>query len=237
MKAAILQCDAVLDKFQPQFGNYPTMIEQMFDGIDLAISFDTYDCRQGQFPDDIDAYDFFLTTASRASAYENVEWVQQLIEFVQLLYRQHKKLIGICFGHQIIALALGGKIEKSEKGWGVGIASNRIVDHPAWMDEEPFDINLIVSHQDQIVELPDDTLIIAESDFCPYFIVQWGDNFLSTQGHPEWSSDYSRTLINDRRAIIPAERVNSGLDSLRVEPENRLFAQWIMGFVQHRSNE
>jgi GMP synthase-like glutamine amidotransferase len=236
MKAAILQCDAVLDKFQPQFGNYPAMIEQMFDGLDLPLSFDTYDCRPGEFPDNIDEYAFYLTTASRASAYEDLDWIQQLIEFVQLLYRQQKKLIGICFGHQLIALALGGKVEKSENGWGIGIAKNRLIAHPAWMGQEPVDINLLVSHQDQVTELPDNTQIIAESDFCPYFIVQWGDHFLSTQGHPEWSSDYSRTLINDRRAIIPADRVDSGLESLKVAPENEVFSRWIMGFVQHRSH-
>jgi len=235
MKAAILQCDNVLAKFQPQFSDYPAMIEQMFDGVDLPLSFDTYDCRQGQFPDNINAYDFFLTTGSKASVYDDLPWIQQLVEFVQLLHKQQKKLIGICFGHQIIAMALAGKVEKSEKGWGIGIANNRIIAHPEWMRTEPAEINILVSHQDQICELPENTFVIAESDFCPYFIVQWGNHFLSIQGHPEWSADYSRTLINDRRAIIPADLVSTGLDSLKAEPENGLFTQWIMGFVQYKS--
>ncbi|MEN8199353.1 MAG: GMP synthase [Thermodesulfobacteriota bacterium] len=234
MKAAILQCDNVLPKFQSRFGDYPEMVEGIFDGIDLPLSFASYDCCQGQFPADIDEYDFYITTGSKASVYEDLAWVRQLIQFIQRLDKHHKKLIGICFGHQLMAMARGGKVEKSDRGWGVGIAANRVVVRPAWMAEQIDGINILVSHQDQITDLPADTLVIAESDFCPYFIVQWGEHFLSIQGHPEWSSDYSRTLINDRRNIIPADRINAGLDSLTIEPDNALFGQWIMAFVQHR---
>ena len=232
MKAAILQCDNVLAKFQPQFGDYPAMIEQMFDGVDLALSFDTYDCRQGQFPGDINEYDFYITTGSKASAYEDSAWIGQLIEFVRQLDKQQKKLIGICFGHQIIALARGGKVEKSDNGWGIGIAGNRIISRPEWMSDGPAEINILVSHQDQITELPDDTILIAENDFCPFFIVQWGNHFLSIQGHPEWNTDYSRTLINDRKAIIPPDRIKAALNSLQIAPDNALFVRLIMEFVQ-----
>jgi len=232
MKAAILQCDTVLAEFQPQFGDYPAMIEQMFDGVDLALLFDTYDCRQGEFPDDINEYDFYITTGSRASVYEDSAWIGQLIEFVRQLDKQQKKLIGICFGHQVIALARGGKVEKSDNGWGIGIAKNRIISRPEWMSDGPAEINILVSHQDQITELPDGTTLIAENDFCPFFIVQWGNHFLSIQGHPEWNTDYSRTLINDRKAIIPAERIKTALNSLQIAPDNALFVRLIMEFVQ-----
>ena len=234
MNVAILQCDNVLEKFQSQFGDYPEMVEQMFDGVDLPLSFDTYDCRQGQFPADINGYDFYLTTGSKASVYEELDWLQQLIEFIRQLDKSKKKLVGICFGHQLMAMARNGTVEKSDKGWGIGIARNRVVSHPQWMDEETSEINILVSHQDQIIDLPDDTLIIAESDFCPFFIVQWGNHFLSIQGHPEWSNEYSRTLINDRRAIIPADLIKTGLESLQTEADNALFVRWIMKFVQYR---
>ncbi len=232
MKAAILQCDNVLEKFQPRFGDYPKMVTQMFDGVDLPLSLDTYDCKQGQFPTDIYEYDFYITTGSKASVYDDLDWVQKLIRFIQQLDKKQKKLIGICFGHQLIAMAREGKVEKSDKGWGIGIASNRVVSNPEWMSKKTSEINILVSYQDQITILPDDTLVIAESDFCPFFIVQWGKHFLSIQGHPEWSTDYSRTLMNDRRAIIPSDIINIGLDSLKTEPDNALFVRWIMEFVQ-----
>ena len=233
MKAAILQCDNVLTKFQPKFGDYPEMVAKMFSGIDLPLSFDTFDCQQGQFPTDINEYDFYITTGSKASVYDDLDWVKRTIEFIRLLDKEKKKLIGICFGHQLMAMACNGTVEKSDNGWGIGIAQNRVVSHPEWMSEKPDAINILVSHQDQISKLPDNTKVIAESDFCPYFIVQWGDHFLSVQGHPEWVTDYSRTLINDRRAIIPADLVTTGLESLAINPDSALFIRWIIEFVQH----
>jgi GMP synthase-like glutamine amidotransferase len=233
VKVAILQCDNVLEKFQPHFGNYPKMVEGMFEGIDLSLSYDNYDCQQGQFPADIDEYDFYISTGSKASVYDDFPWIRQLVSFIQLLDKRKKKLIGICFGHQLIAMARGGKVEKSDKGWGIGIAQNRIISHPEWLHDDSSNINILVSHQDQITKLPDDTVVIAESDFCPFFIVQWGEHFLSIQGHPEWNTDYSRTLINDRRKIIEADRVNAGLNSLTIPPDNAQFIRWVINFVQY----
>lgn len=232
MKVALLQCDNVLEKFQPEFGDYPAMVKSMFDGVDELLEFDIFDCQQGQFPDDIHAYGFYITTGSKASAYEEIDWIQKLIDFVRQLDRFQKKLIGICFGHQIIALVRGGVVEKSDKGWGIGIASNEIAGNPTWMIKPPAELNILSSHQDQVTQLPGGALIIAQSDFCPYFVVQWGDHFLSIQGHPEWSNAYSGTLMDDRRAIIPAERIEAGLKSLDQQADSALFVSWIMNFVK-----
>lgn len=234
MNAAILQCDNVLPKFQARFGDYPEMIEQMLHKVDLPLSFDTYNCKQGEFPADIHKYDFYLTTGSKASVYDDKQWIQRLIQFIKKLDKHEKKLIGICFGHQLIAVARGGKVERSDKGWGIGISTNLISAHPDWLPAKADKINILVSHQDRITDLPDDALVIAKSDFCPFFIVQWGKHFLSIQGHPEWEPEYSRALINERRAIIPGERIKTGLDSLQKEPDNLLFTRWIMEFIRYR---
>lgn len=233
MKAAILQFDYIREKYLNRFGDYPEMIKQMFKRADPPVSFDTYDCKDGQFPSDINKYDFYITTGSKTSAFEELEWVEKSIQFIQLLDKYKKKLIGICFGHQLMAMALEGKVERSEKGWGVGIARNRVVTNPEWMSKKISKIDILVSHQDQITELPSDTMVIAESDFCPFFVVQWGGYFLSIQGHPEWNRDYSRTLMNDRRAIIPADIIDSALDSLEIEPGNATFMQWVVDFVKN----
>jgi len=231
MKVAILQCANVLEKFQPEFGDYNDMIHHMFDCVDEPVEFEKFDCHQGHFPDAGDSYDFYITTGSKAGVYEKDPWIQQLIEFIRHLYSQKKKLIGICFGHQLIAMACGGMVEKSAKGWGLGVAVNRIVASPEWMREKPPVLHILVSHQDQITILPDEALLIAESDFCPFFMVQWNDHFLSIQGHPEWNRAYARTLMNDRRATLPPEKVESGLSSLNIKPDNELFIRWIMDFV------
>jgi len=231
MKIAILQCDNVLEKFQPQFGNYPAMVQRMFEGVEPAPEFIVYNCREGQYPDDIGDYDCYITTGSKASVYDDEAWIKRLIEFIRELDTAQSKLIGICFGHQLIALARDGKVEKSTKGWGVGIASNEILSAPDWMEESPERLNILVSHQDQITQLPEGAQVLAGTKFCPYFLVQWDEHFLSVQGHPEWHNEYSRTLIDDRRAIIPADTVEAGLSSLDQAPDNDLFTRWIVCFV------
>ncbi|MEE9447794.1 MAG: hypothetical protein V3V09_07515, partial [Arenicellales bacterium] len=170
MKVAILQCDDVLEKFQAEFGNYPQMIERMFDDISPALNFETFNCQLSEFPADIHAYDFFITTGSKASVYDDLPWIKQLIDFVRVLDKHTKKLIGICFGHQLIAMARNLDVKKSEKGWGVGIAKNEITHPPKWAKKNTPKLNIIVSHQDQITDLPSNAQIIAKSDFCPYFV-------------------------------------------------------------------
>lgn len=234
MRVAILQCGNVSEKFQPRFGDYPEMVRDMFVGLTPPLAFNTYDCQRGQLPAHIDAYDFYITTGSKASVYEDAEWIQDLIRFIQVLAGHKKKLIGICFGHQLIAMACQGKVENSAKGWGVGIAKNRMSFCPKWMSENPTAINILASHQDQICELPESAQVIAESDFCPFFMVQWSNHFLSIQGHPEWKAAYAKVLMEDRIEIIPADKIAAGIESLQVEPDNALFARWVIEFVQQK---
>ncbi len=232
MKAAILKCDEVMEVFRPPFNDYSDMIQDMFAAVDDSIEFDIFDCQAGHYPDQPESYDFFITTGSRAGVYEDTPWIRQLIDFVKQLDRLQKKLIGICFGHQIIAEAMGGQVKKSDKGWGVGIARNRIVASPDWMQPSKSELNILASHQDQIVTLPASASVIAESDFCPYFFVQWSDHFISVQGHPEWQAEYSRALMNYRKDIIPAQTIETALQTLDQEPDNRVFTQWLLNFIR-----
>ena len=231
MKLAIIQCDRVASEFEAEFGSYPDMIRRMFEFAGAVLEYRTFDAQQGEFPQDLDAHDFYITTGSKAGAYQDIPWIGKLINFVQRLDRQQKKLIGICFGHQIIAMARRGTVEKSLRGWGVGIAKNRVLTHPEWMKKPVKQLNIIGNHQDQITRLPEDARVIAGNDFCPYFLVQWGDHFLSIQGHPEWLPAYARVLLNHRRLILGDELVEAGLASLDVMPDNALFSRWILDFV------
>jgi len=231
MAVAILQCDSVLDKFIPAFGDYPEMIKRMFEAVNARFEYRVFDVQHGEYPDDPDAYDFYITTGSKASAYEDKDWIRQLIEFVRLLEARQRKLVGLCFGHQLIALARHGRVEKSARGWGVGVARNRVVTHPHWLREPEDELNMIVSHRDQITVLPDDTQVIASSDFCPCFVVQWGNHALSIQGHPEFLPTYASALIEHRRPVLGDQVADAGQASLAITPDNDLFTRWLLDFI------
>ncbi|HEB95420.1 MAG TPA: GMP synthase [Sedimenticola thiotaurini] len=234
MRGAILQCDEVMEQLQPRFGRYGEMIRRLFAGSGETIGFDEFDCRQGEYPAEPGDYDFFVTTGSQASAYDPEPWILRLIEFVRHLDAGGHVLLGICFGHQIIAMAGHGRVERSARGWGIGVARNRILATPEWLDPVPAELEMLVSHQDQVVATSGDPLVIAGSDFCPLFMVQWNHHFLSVQGHPEWDAGYARALIGERRHLLPTERVEAALRSLQQPPDNTLFAHWALRFIRSR---
>ncbi len=234
MKIAILQCDHVMERFQEDFGNYPQMITDLLNSVEDNLEIGIFDVQKGEYPQNINDWELFITTGSKASVNDNEEWIFDLIEFTKLLGVTKRKLMGICFGHQIIALAKGGSVAESDKGWGIGIASNNILVQTDWMDNEQHELKLIVSHKEQISQLPQGAMVVAESDFCPYFMVQWDDHFLSVQGHPEWNKLYAKTLMNDRRGIIGVKRIEQGLTSLEKNINNQQFARWIINFAKRK---
>lgn len=142
-----------------------------------------------------------------------------------------KKLIGICFGHQLIAKALGGKVIKSPKGWGVGMSQNQIYQLKEWMRPSLNCFNLLVSHQDQVIELPTGAEILAGSDFCPNYMMQIG-SFFSVQGHPEFTKSYSRDLMVSREDSVNEIEFAKGMKSLELHEDDTIIAQWIVNFLK-----
>lgn len=230
LNLGILQCDRVREKFVPLHGQYPDMFTSLLKSVDHSFTFTTYDVEQDNLPSHVDECDAYLITGSRHGVNDNLPWVAKLEEFVRQLHTAQKKLIGICFGHQVIAKALGGKVIKSPNGWGVGMSINKITRQKSWMTPTCDTFNLLISHQDQVVELPEGAEIVASNDLCPFYMMQIG-NALSVQGHPEFSKAYSKALIESREDILSKECYEQGLRSLNLEKDNTLVAQWITNFL------
>ena len=232
MKIGILQCDDVMDSLQPAHGNYPEMLGALLLEQDAALEIALYPVHRGVLPAAPGECDGYITTGSRHGVNDGLAWIAALQDFVVALHAARHKLVGICFGHQMMARALGGAVEKSDKGWGVGMSFNDVLVKKPWMEPFKPSIDLVVSHQDQVTRLPPGAEILASSRFCPVYMMQIGEHFLGVQGHPEFCKAYSCDLMQARRgSVIPEARVREGLASLSAEVDDRLMMRWIVRFL------
>lgn len=231
MKLGILKTDAVRPEWVPDFGEYPDMFMALLSREDPRLEFVTYDVEEGVYPADIDEVDAYLITGSKSSVYDDKPWIATLMEFVRELDVRKKKLVGICFGHQIVAQALGGKTEKSPKGWGVGRHTHSFTRMPGWHDQGDAAFDILVSHQDQVVENARGAQVLASSDFCESAVVQIGEHILTFQGHPEFVPGYSREIMEFRRSTIGEDVYQTGVASLAREHQGQRVARWILNFL------
>jgi GMP synthase (glutamine-hydrolysing) len=231
LNVGILQCGEVLEIFQSQFGDYNSMIEDKLTTADPALRCRSWRVLDGEIPDP-DACDAWITTGSRESVNDDNAWTTGFCDFVTRVAQTDIPFIGICYGMQMIARALGGKVALAEKGWGVGVAISKVYRQMSWMREPNESINLLVSHREQVAALPKGAELIAGSDFCPNSIFTVGDHMLGIQGHPEFTTVYSRALMELRRDIIPATRIEQGMDSLSLSVDGARAFDWIVSFIR-----
>lgn len=204
MKIGILLTGHAPDELEPHYGNYISMFETLLSGQDFEFS--GYKIVDGEFPDSVHDADGWLITGSRHGVYEDHKWIAPLEDFIRATVSENIPLIGVCFGHQIIAQALGGKVEKFEGGWAVG---RQVYDFVGT------EIALNAWHQDQVTELPPGAITIATNDFCKNAAILYGDRALTVQAHPEFSADFVDGLINTRgRGVVPEATLESAIDTL-----------------------
>ena len=237
MKLGILKTDEVRPEWVPEFGEYPDMFIALLGQVDPDLEFQVYDVEKGEYPADIDEVDAYLITGSKSSVYDDKPWIATLIEFVQELDRRRKKLVGICFGHQLVAQALGGKTGKSPKGWGVGLHTHRFNTLPSWHDQEAPELDILVSHQDQVLVNAEGAQVLASSDFCENAVCQIGEHILTFQGHPEFIPAYSKEIMAFRREMIGEKVYSNGMTSLVVEPQGERVARWILNFLRQPAED
>lgn len=237
MKLGILKADIVKKELSPQFGEYPDMFENILHQADSELELVVYDVQKGHYPQDINEVDAYLITGSAASVYEDKQWIKDLMNFVKMLHKQKKKLIGVCFGHQLIAHALGGKTEASPKGWNIGVQEIPLTEAGKKFTNSSNNFLLIHSHKDQVVQSAPGTTILAGTEFCPNAMFSIGDHIFSIQGHPEFQKEYARQLYNMRKEKFGAQLYNEAIASLELPSEQLKIAQWIVDFIRPEKKE
>ena len=224
MKLAILETGRPPGDLPENYGDYPTMFERLL-GPEFDI--ESFDVAAGELPDP-GAHDAYLITGSPAGVYDPLPWIEPLQEFIRSA--GDRKMVGVCFGHQIMSEALGGHVEKSDKGWGAGLHHYAIVRREPWMDGE-VEVAVPASHQDQVVVQPPNTEVVASSDFTPYAALAWTDRpAISFQFHPEFAPSFARALIEKRYDIVP--NPGAAVASLDAPNDNDRVAAWIRSFLE-----
>jgi len=233
LRLGLLRCDTVLPEFKSKYGSYTKMFHQLIASLGAeysAVELRYYNVERQEYPLLIDECDAYLITGSRASVYDAADWMLKLEDFILELSAQKKKLVGICFGHQLIVQSLGGKTIKSERGWGVGVHSYKLHQYQPWMKPQLESFNLIVSHQDQVSELPDNAVVLAGNDFCPNASLFINNHILTFQGHPEFTKSYSRDLLLYRKKIIANSTFSEAELSYFLMTHEQEIISWILNF-------
>lgn len=235
LRIGILVCDHVDQDYQEEFGDYDEMFTSLLKAEDDKIQVTVFDLVSDQVPTDVNDCDAYIITGSRLGVYEDIPWIHSAKELVKSIFEAKIPTVGICFGHQLIADALDGKVIKAvDKGHALGVQTWNITDHLDWMgDESLSSFSLNASHQDQVIQLPEGAQLFASSDFCPIAGFQL-DSMLAFQGHPEFGRDYTEYLIEKHQKKLDPTSKETTLKSLEIHPDSAMIGYWMMRFIKSK---
>jgi GMP synthase-like glutamine amidotransferase len=224
MKIGILQTGYAADALRVTHGDYPDLFAKLLDG--QGFSFETYRVVDMEFPASIRDCDGWLITGSRHGAYEDHPFIPPLEAFIRDCYAAQVPMVGVCFGHQIIAQAMGGKVEKWAGGWTVG---------RTLYDFGGDQVALNAWHQDQVTLKPDSAAVCASSEFCENAALVYGDRMFTVQAHPEFSPALVADMVEKRgRGMVPDPLLDRAVAATSDPIDNARLATQIAAFFQKR---
>lgn len=217
MRIGLLECDHVDDRYASIGGDYFDMFAALLPMADLV----RYDTINGKLPGAPDECEGWVVTGSRHSVYEEIDWIHGLGDFIRQAHDARAPFVGICFGHQALAHFTGGRTEQAS-GWGVG-AHDIIAGEPA---------RLLYMHQDQVVALPSDSVVLGSTDHCEKAVIQVGTTMLGLQAHPEFPAEYVEALLKAREERIGHDVVDAALASLDAPRDEPTAVEWMLRFLR-----
>ena len=215
MHIAVLMTNTDESEFAQQHPKDGEKFTAMIHSVRPDWTVKVFDVKADQFPQESDRFDGWLITGSPASVHDDAPWIPRLAELIRKLNARRDPVFGACFGHQIIATALGGRVERNPGGWVFGLTETRMEGQP---------IRLYSSHIQQVTALPEGARLAGGNEECPIGSYAIGDHILTTQYHPEMSHDFIKALVEEYADDLPPEVVtrartdlaNGKADSARI---------------------
>ncbi len=230
----ILETDTLYPDLLDEYRSYGQMFAHFFDQLPhTPWQYRFYQVTRGELPDDMMDCDAYLITGSKTGVYDEATWLEPLANWIHSAYRQRRPLIGICFGHQILAHSLGGHAAQSDRGWGIGIRTSHVTTPPVWMKHTLPAFRLIYSHRDQVNTLPPGAEKLAGCAFCENAAFVIDDRVLGFQGHPEFTREYLQRLLPRRRECIGEDTYQEGMGTLTERDDSQQVGQWLIDFIEH----
>ena len=235
MKLGILATDIGPEMLVDQHGSFADMFVNLFSSTDKGFEYQIYPVLDNIFPESLDECDGWIITGSVDGVYDNLPWMEPLRQLIVQVHEQKRTMVGICFGHQIVADAMGGRVEKFSGGWSLGVQDYLIEGEHDFIPGgiSRFAINAI--HQDQVIEKPAVSERLAYSGFCSNAGLVYGEHIVTLQGHPEFTQDYERDLLNAKlETVFPEDIKQDALESVDSKKlDSPKVAVWLADFLEN----
>ncbi|WP_158555062.1 glutamine amidotransferase-related protein [Fulvimarina endophytica] len=237
MLIGILEAGRNRDRLRDKHGSYPEMFERLLSRADPSLRFKVYTVLDDVFPNSVEECDAWLVTGSRYTAFDRLPWMLRLEAFLRDVMERGGPIVGICFGHQILAQAMGGEVRRANEGWGLGVHRYMLESRPDWMGDAPDHFALSAVHQDQVTRIPEGASVVASSTFCPAGVLVYGDKALTIQAHPEFPKDYVADLVEELAGDgIDGRTIDDARDRLAsLSTDSGMIADQIVAFLRKAS--
>jgi len=231
-KLGLLLCDHVPDELASTFTDYPDMFSQAFASTHTNIEWYVFDVTKKELPIRPSVCDGYLISGSRCSVNGNEHWLLPLLLFSKQVHDADVPIVGLCFGLQILAKALKGKVEKARQGWGIGHKQYRVHANKSELSlEAGSSITVPVCHQDQITRIPTGAIRIASNGHCENFMILFDNHTLGIQGHPEFDDRYLDALIEYKKSELADVEYRTAKQSTSHPADSKMLRKVILDFL------